>query len=162
MNVKQSVAHSKHLINIMSPLIHLYSHLVPGYKFLIDEQHSKKRSMFEDTPPAYLEAAGKGWGFGCGVSRALWSLPQVNHHLDSPVICRLERHHVRARPCEDACTNIFLMESAWDKFATHGPLRKQNFGVERRGSFSGSTLWCLNCDPDRKNVVSGHRCNSWV
>lgn len=60
MNVKQSVAHSKHLINIMSPLIHLYSHLVPGYKFLIDEQHSKKRSMFEDTPPAYLEAAGKG------------------------------------------------------------------------------------------------------
>lgn len=43
MNVKQSIAHSKHLINIMSPLIHLYSHLVPGYKFLIDEQHSKKR-----------------------------------------------------------------------------------------------------------------------
>lgn len=44
---------------LFSSLIYLFSHLVPGYGLLIDEQKSKKSSMFEDRSQAYLEAAGK-------------------------------------------------------------------------------------------------------
>lgn len=59
LNVNHSLADSKHLITLQSPLIHLLSHIVPGYKLLIDKRHSEKPSAFEAGPHAYLEAAGK-------------------------------------------------------------------------------------------------------
>ena len=145
-------------------MIHLFSHIVPGYKILIDKQHSKKSSAFEARSPSIPGSCWKSlrlWlrGLACAV---LACSNGVNHHLDGPVICRLDRHHIRTCSCEDACTNIFLMDSARDKFATQSLLGKWSFAFVRRESPSGLTFWYLNYDLGRKNIVYGHRCNSWV